>query len=166
MEILQIRKQNQQPATYMAEISRIKLECGHIDHKIDILFGKAKIDTYVCGNDFTKMQDLYNDLLTASIDHSLTSAFIIDTDKDGKVESWNYLESFDIKDLIFPTKKKYNVRMNYETFVNVEVTASDEKDAYMKAVEVRDNVSYKDDNIAMQLTENMIESGHEITDVQ
>lgn len=164
MEILQIRKQNQTAATYMAEISRIKLECGHIDHKIDIWFGKDAMAS-VCGNDFTKMQDLYNDLLTASIDHSVTSAFIIDTDKDGKVESWKYLESFNIQDLFLQTKKKYNVRFNYETFVDVNVTASDESDAYKKALEVKENASWKDDNIAMQLTENMEESEHSVTEI-
>lgn len=165
MEILQIRKQNQTAATYMAGISRINLECGHIDHKIDIWFGKDAIETYVCGNDFTKMQDLYNDLLTASIDRSVTSAFIIDTDKDDKVKSWRYLKSYEPQDLLLPTEKKYNVRLNYETFVDIKVTASNESDAYKKALAVRDNVSYKDDDIPTQLTENMEESEHSVTEI-
>ena len=160
MEILQIRKQNQTAVTYMAEISRIKLECD----KIDIWFGKDAMAS-VCGNDFTKMQDLYNDLLTASIDHSVTSAFSSDTDKDNKVKSWRYLKSYELQDLLLPTEKKYNVRLNYETFVDIKVTASDESDAYKKALEVRDNVSYKDDDIPTQLTENMEESEHSVTEI-
>lgn len=150
MEILQIRKNNKTASTYMAaEITNIRLDCEHSTNTISIYWGKNKMITELYGDDFTEMQSLYNSLLSAATDHSVTSAFIVNVEtnlnNELRVKNWVYKESYTMKDLHLPTEKKYKVALEYGYRVDVDVTASTKEEAYNKATEKIKTGEYADD---------------------
>lgn len=167
MEILQIRKNNKTASTYMAAgITNIRLDCEHSTNTISIYWGKNKMIT-LYGDDFTEMQSLYNSLLSAATDHSVTAAFIVNVETNSnnelRVKNWVYKESYTMKDLHLPAEKKYNVALEYGYRVDVGVTASTKEEAYEKARDKVKTGEYADD--VNEAVGDSVEIKHRVTEL-
>ena len=168
MKILQIRKNDFEVETFVANnITHISAYNGQ-SHYVKIYFGYNTIDRLVRTKDNQETKQLYNALmdawLTAIADNHIFIINLKTSDNGDVFDSFEKHNPLETDKLMMKSSKKYNVNIYYDTMYQVEVEAESEEEAVEKARELANDESNEQAN--EELLSGLCEDGHDVIEVK
>jgi hypothetical protein len=168
MKILQIRKNNYEVETLLANNITHLSCCDGVCPRVTIYFGYNEMHRSIQTKDKNEISNLYNALMDAWLtDIADNHIFIIKlkTSDNGDVfDSFEKHNALETDKLMLKSQKKYSVNLYYDTMYQVEVEAESEEEAVEKAREIANDESNEFAN--EELLSGLCEEGHDVIEVK
>lgn len=168
MKILQIRKNNDEVETLLANNITHLSCCDGVCPRVTIYFGYNEMHRSIQTKDKQETKQLYNALMDAWLtDIADNHIFIINLkqgEKDFVFDSFEKHYPTEMDKLRIGGTKKYNVNLYYDTMYQVEVEAESEEEAVEKARALANDESNEQAN--EELLSGLCEEGHDVIEVK